>query len=528
MPAKTVAPPALPAAAAVDTEAVRAAAAALAALAQPVTDQGHQTLLSWRQIGSCYIAPETPVLLAALDPIGPLTGKTGERIGGLGAALRTFADAAEPVIAELRRLGAGGPVPPAAAARMTALIDELARAEKACAAAIRSLTAFDPAPDKIKVAERVDTTSVGVTLGIVTIGGKDVFRKTTFSDGTVLLTAIDGQELGVGASVGKVIDIGGSLTVEVGSTWRFASGPEADAFEAQLHDYLAGQQAVMFDEGAAAGVAVLGGLPPIRPPDQTISEFGVPLTATVGGDTGVVAGAVGASGTVKETVLQDMAAGTTTTIWSKEGSVEANGTVTPLGIGPQVGVGFQGLTGTTTNVVRDTATGQIVRVVLTATDSGQDTLAGNGAGPSDAGPPGQHRAPSLDPNGTIVNENTKTHLTLTTTTLDVTDGNRAAVEQWVRDGQPDGEGAVGRPDLHYPDRAVAGDAFQNALHDRAKVTRVEYGDRTDVHGIDAQIKAGWTLGVDAGVEQTSSQAGEGTYLDTAGPDDVRHPVRIPR
>ncbi len=375
MPPTTVPPPQLPPAAAVDTEAVRAAATAMLPIGQPLTDHGHQAVLSWRQIGEYYIAPETPVLLAALDPVGPLTATSGERVRGLGAALATFADAAEPIITELRRLGSGGPVTPEEATRMTALTEELNAVEAACAAAIRSLTAFDPAPEKIRVAEQVDKTSVGVTIGIVTIGGSAVFKQTTFSDGTVLLTAIDGRELGAEGSVRKVIDLGASLTVDVGSTWRFASGPEAEAFTTQLQNYLAGQRAVMFEDGAGSGVAAVGGLTPIRPPDAIISEFGLPLTAKVGGDTGRVAGEIAAGGTDKETVIQDMAAGTTATIRSEEGSLAGSATVTPFGVGPSVGAGYRSLTGSTTNVVRDTATGRVVKIILTSTDSGQNTLA---------------------------------------------------------------------------------------------------------------------------------------------------------
>ncbi len=98
----TVAAPALPPAAAVDTEAVRSAATAMVPLGQPVTDHGDQAIRTWREIGNYYIAAETPVLIAALDPIGPLTDKTGERIRGVGTALATFADAADPIIAEER------------------------------------------------------------------------------------------------------------------------------------------------------------------------------------------------------------------------------------------------------------------------------------------------------------------------------------------------------------------------------------------------------------------------------------------
>jgi hypothetical protein len=240
-----------------------------------------------------------------------------------------------------------------------------------------------------------------------------------------------------------------------------------------------------------------------------------------------VAGELEAGGTGKETVIRDMAAGTTTTIRSREGSLAESATVTPFGVGPSVGGGYEGLTESTRAVVRDTATGRIVKVILTSTGSGQNTLAGNLAGPHEDPAPGKHRAPALDPTGTFVNEDSRARVTVTTTTLDVTDENRAAVEQWIRDGQPDGDGAVGRPDLHYPDRAVPGDPFQNALHDKAKVTRVPYDDGTVTHGIDAKVTAGWTLGVEAGIERTTSEAGEATHLGTADRDGVRHPVPTP-
>jgi hypothetical protein len=522
----TVAPPALPPAAAVDTEAVRAAAAAMLPLAQPVTDHGDGAVRAWRQIGAYYIAPETPVLIAALDPAGALAEKSGERIRGLGAALGTFADAAEPIIAELRRLGTAGPVTPDQAARMTALIEELAAAEQACAAAITALTAFDPAPDRFKLSEQVDKASAAITIGFVTFGQSTVFKETRFSDGSVFLTAVDGGELSAKGALGDVLQAGAGFKIEAGSTWRFASGAEADAFKAQLTTYIEGQHAVLYEEGAALGVAAAGGLTPIRPPDQVISEFALPASAKLSGEAGVLQGDVKVEATPKETVIRDLGTGTTTTIRSEEGSVEATGTVTPFGVGPTVGGGYQGLIGSTTGTVRD-ADGQLTKVILTSTDSGQATFAENVTGPGEDPSPPRHAAPGLDPSGTIIDKDKAAQVTVTTATLDVTDANRAAVEQWVADGQRDPGTLSGDPRLHYPDTAVPGDDFQNALHDKAKVTRVTYDDVTDVDGFEAKIKAGWTFGVEGSVEETSSQAGEGTYLDVAGPDGVRHPLPIP-
>jgi hypothetical protein len=522
----TVAAPALPPAAAVDCEAVRNAATALTPLADPITDHGARATLAWRQIGDFYIAPETPVLLAALDPVRPLAGTTGERVLGLGAALRTFADGAEPVIDELHRLNTSAPVTPQEATRMTALIAELALVEQACAAAIRSLTAFDPAPDKFRVDETVDTDSLGVTVGFVTVGTSTVFKVTRFSDKTVSLTAVDAGELGVTGSLGDVLQADAGFRLEAGSTWRFGSGQEADRFRNQLDLYIKQQQAVMFQEGAASGVAAVGGGISIRPPDQVVAEFALPGSFSVSGEAGVLSGDVGGGATPKETVIQDMTSGSTTTFRSVEGNVAVNGTITPLGVGQSYGGGFQGLAGSATGTVRD-ANGQLTKVILTSTSSQEFTHHSNISGPGEDPSPGKHAAPGREPAATYVDSTASSQVTVTTTSLDVTDDNRAAVEQWVAGGQRDPGTLSGDPHLHNPTTAVQGDAFQNALHDRARVTQVTYDDVTDTTGIDAEIKAGWTLGVDGSVESTTSHAGEGTYLDSPDRDGVRHAVPIP-
>jgi hypothetical protein len=525
VPTPTVAPPDLPPAAGVDTAAIRAAASALTPLGQPVADLGDAAIRAWRHIGDYYIARETPVLIAALDPIGPLTEKSGERVRGLGAALATFADAAEPIIAELRRLGGGGPVTPEDAARMTALIEELAAVERDCATAIRALTGSSLAPDRFKVGEEVAKGAFAITVGPVKIGQSATFKETVFSDGSVLLTAQDGAELTGKGALGP-IEAGGGVKIEAGSTWKFASQDEADAFKARLSQYLIAQHAVMFEEGAALGVAAAGGLTPIRPPDMVISEFAAPVSAKVSGDTGVLAGDGKAEVTPKVTVLRDMATGSTTTTYSQEGYVEANGTVTPFAVGPGVGGGFQKLAGSTTGITED-ANGRITKVILTSTDSAQGTFSEPVAGPGKDPSPPKHAAPGVDPSGKIIDKSKATDLTLTTTTLDVTDENRAAVERWVAGGRRDAGGLTGDIRQHYPVASTPGDDFQNALHDKAKVTRVTYDDVTDVDGFEAKIKAGWSLGIEGSVEHTSSHEAEGTYLDAPGPDDVRREVPIP-
>jgi hypothetical protein len=521
MPTPTVAPPDLPPAAGVDTAAIRAAATALTPLGQPIADLGDAAIRAWRHIGDYYIARETPVLIAALDPVGPLTEKSGARIRGLGTALATFADAAEPIIAELRRLGGGGPVTPADAARMTALIEELAAAERDCVTAITALTASGLAPDRFKVGEEAGKGAFAITVGPVKIGQSSAFKETVFSDGSVLLTAQDGAELAGKGALGP-IEVGGGVKIEAGSTWKFASGPEADEFKARLSQYLMAQHAVMFEEGAALGVAAAGGLTPIRPPDMVISEFAVPTSVKVAKEAGVFAVDGKVEVTPKETVIRDMGTGTTTTIVSLEANAEANGSVSPsAGVGPGAAAGGQGLIGSTTGTVQDPS-GKLTKVILTSTDSVQGTASVNGHGKEPAG-----AEPGVDPSVKISDKDKTTQVTVTTTTLDVTDANRAVVERWVASGRPDPGFLGGNPRLHKPVIAVPGDDFQNALHDKAKVTTVTYDDVTDVKGLEAKVKAGWSLGVEGSVEQTSSHEAEGTYLDAPGPDGVRREVPIP-
>lgn len=521
MPTPTVAPPDLPPAAGVDTAAIRAAATALTPLGRPVADLGDAAIRAWRHIGDYYIALETPVLIAALDPIGPLTEKSGERISGLGAALATFADAAEPIIAELHRLGGGGPVPPEDAARMTALIEELAAVERDCATAIRALTGSSLAPDRFKVGEEVGKAAVAITIGPLKIGQSSSFKETVFSDGSVLLTALDGAELTGKGSSGP-IEVGGGVKIEAGSTWKFASGPEADEFKARLSAYLFAQHAVLYEEGAALGVAAAGGLTPIRPPDMVISELALPVSVKATGKAGVFTADGKVEVTPKVTVLRDMGTGTTTTTVSQEVYLEANGSVSPVaGVGPGAAGGGQGLIGSTTGTVQDSS-GRITKVILTSTDSLQGTVSVDGHGKEPAG-----AEPGVDPSVKINDKDKATQVTLTTTTLDVTDANRAAVERWVASGQPDPGFLSGDPRLHHPVTAVPGDDFQTALHDEAKVITVTYDDVTDVKGLEAEIKAGWSLGIEGSVEQTSSHESEATYLDAPGPDDVRREVPIP-
>jgi hypothetical protein len=517
-------PPALPPIPDVDPAAVRDAAAGLAPLGPAIADDGDRTIRTWRQVGSWYVAPETPVLLAALDPVGPLTLRCADRVGGVARALTAYADQVEPALTELRRL-AHGRVTPEQVTRAGALVAEIEAADQECARAIRALAAFDFRPPSYRVGEQVDTARVAVTIGFFTIGQSAVFKETTLSDGTVLLTAVDAGELGV-TGTAKVIDLGGGVTLENGSTWRFRNAAEAAALREQLDAYVYQQRALLYDDtgGAAAGVAIFGGVPAPRPPDLVVTEVGATASADGTLPVGVAEGTGHAEFAGKVTTIRDLATGATTVVESREGSASGAVGVTPLvGASHTYGAGGGGTLGSSVAVTRD-ASGRITRVLLTSTGSAEGSV--NAGATTDSDPSGgKHRAPS--PTGSVGGEHRAGQVTVTTTALDVTDANRAAVEAWDAAGRPDGGPVVtGDADLHYPATRVPGDPFQNALHDGARVTRATYDESTHAYNLDASIDAGWSLGFEAGAEETVSTAADADYLGPADPDGTRRPVPL--
>lgn len=111
-------------------------------------------------------------------------------------------------------------------------------------------------------------------------------------------------------------------------------------------------------------------------------------------------------------------------------------------------------------------------------------------------------------------------LTVTTTTLDITNqAQRDIVDRWLT-SNPDHQLAVSA-ESYRPDHLVAGDPFQNLMYTNATVSNVEYANVTDKTGFAAEVKLGVAFGVDFSYESTESNASDATYLDVAGADGVR-------
>lgn len=107
-------------------------------------------------------------------------------------------------------------------------------------------------PPVCQVAQSEERHNAVLHIGPVDVGGNSGFIKTVMSDGTVTLTAAEGQMFGGsggfgaeirsggGMHLGGTVDFGGGITVGSGDTWTF----EGDDAEAQAEEFGSSQMRV--------------------------------------------------------------------------------------------------------------------------------------------------------------------------------------------------------------------------------------------------------------------------------------------
>lgn len=520
----------------IDFIALKAVAAVLVHLASAVTDDGSQTVREWRRSSDYYVAPESPALLGALDPLIVRARAAGDRIAGLQPVLDHYASEAERIITEIRRLEADPATDPQGIADQARLIEqrkaELDALEADTAAQIRRLFAAALVPERVRVGEEVVKASLALTGGLfaggISIGPNATFKITRFSDGTLQVTVLNGAAAEGTLHAGSLVDLGGGFTVEAGSTWKLQDQAEYEDFQAQLVDQIFRQQASL-EPGGAFGAALADELNPLRPPDLTVAEGSAPFSATLNlNQLPGLESAHSAEVTFKQTVTTDHATGLTTTTTNRELAGTSGGELAP---GAAVGVAQGGGTaGSTTAAVRDPS-GQLTKVILTSTERSEDTLGGGLRGEThqpldpDAG---RHRT-SQDPiTGKIIDETTNADLTVTTTTIDIaTPEERAAAEQFLATETNDPYGALDDPETYHPDRAVPGDAFQNLAHDKGTVAEQDFREVTSRQRAEAGVDVGIEAGIEGEVESTRTELTGNRHLEPSGPDGVRRSAPSP-
>ena len=142
-----------------DPAAIRDAGRGLSSAAGPVADQGAQVARTWRGCEPFYVAPESPVLVAALDPVVTDTDVLSDRLDATGGLLSRYADRIEPLLEQARAIVSFvGPVDPETAAaneqRLNAILMELSALDLELAGAIRGLiggSPLNPVPGRIKI-----------------------------------------------------------------------------------------------------------------------------------------------------------------------------------------------------------------------------------------------------------------------------------------------------------------------------------------------------------------------------------------
>jgi hypothetical protein len=424
------------------------------------------------------------------------------------------------------------------------ILADLAAAEQACAATIEGLAdnaGFTGVPAKSKVGEHTDKTSSVLKIGVIRVGGTHAFTVTEFSDGSVMITFVDTRELGATFGLGGQVALGASgagakvelepgVVVGVGDSWIFPPGQDPAPLLDQLHTYEIRRELELSPD-AGVGVALADVIKPLQlpPPTLVASDLEGKLqgSAKIGPETpGTLdpGGSLTLNGSTKTAVAHNTTDGSTITTTTSEDSAALAATLTGRRNtgGVAFGLDGKGTLQETTAVTRDTA-GNATKVILTSTHEVAGKLESSpisGAAPADPANPFGPADPG-GVSGKAKDSETIARLATTTTTLEVTDANRQIVEQALAHGD------VNTPDTVHPDHAVAGQPFQELLHTDATVTDVEYEKTVHKDGIEAEVKEGVTVGVEASVESTDVQATHATRLDRPGPDGVRHPVDFP-
>jgi hypothetical protein len=145
---------------AIDTAGLRAVASALPPDGLALTRQAEVVVRTWIGLAEVYEAPESPVLVSALDPVRASARLHQARVDAVAPILDRFAAEVEDVVRQLDALRArAGSATGAAAARIEEevldLLAQVVTAEQAAGADIRAVT--DEPPSKPGYAHAVDS-----------------------------------------------------------------------------------------------------------------------------------------------------------------------------------------------------------------------------------------------------------------------------------------------------------------------------------------------------------------------------------
>ena len=533
----------------INVAALKAVVAVLVQLASAISDDGAQTVREWRHSQDYYVAPESPALLGALDPLIVRAQAARDRLAGLAPVLDHYATEAERIISEIRRLeaspatGASGQADQAE--QIARLQAELEALEADTAAQIRRLFAANLVPERVRVGEEVVKASFALSGGLADRGDKPRSER-DLQDHQVQRRHRPGhraQRRGGRRRVARRAD-GESRRRFRGRGRQHLEAPGRGRVRASSRPSSTSQifreRARLDPDGGAFGALLADERDPLRPPDLVVTEGAAPFSGsfTVDKVPGLDVSVEGEA-TFKQTVTQDQATGATTTTTNREYSGTAGGELSAPGAGGAPGplqnsgsglgsAAGGGLHGSGTGAVRD-ANGQLTKVILTTTERSEATsgLGGQGEVQKQLDPnAGRHSKDLIT--GKIVEETTNADVTVTTTAIDIsTPEERALAERFLAEETNDAAGALDDQETYRPVRPVPGDDFQNLAHRKGIVTEQDFHEVTDPYGVEAGVDAGPEAGLEAGVETTRTELRGNRYLEPPGADDERRSAPTP-
>lgn len=403
-------------------------------------------------------------------------------------------------------------------------------------------------PDKCRISEKGEKYASVIKIGFIKIGENAGFVVTTYSDGSVTMTATNGSEVGAtggfGADAawgqveaGAKVDFGGGLKFDYGSTWSFEDAAQAEQFKDQLDDYLYDQWAMTHPVCSPMGICMPRPTKGTKPPPVPSTTFGgITVTGEVNAQLGVsattgtaplteakmteqkVSGALSAD--AKWTVTNDNK-GTPDDARDDTRTYVTNMTLNPK-LTSQIGLatgGVGSMVGMSLSITKN-ADGKITQVKIVSTS---EVTGSSGAevGGSVSNGSGDDKTSG---GGSVKDTTTDGDVVVTENVLDL-DPSDAANQQIVTDWLG-GNGDYAWPglvSLNAVDPSVAdpSDPFAMLMHNEATSSSVAYDKVTDVQGFALNVKFGLAFGADFTMESSDTKATEAAYLGAPRPDGTR-------
>jgi hypothetical protein len=413
-------------------------------------------------------------------------------------------------------------------------------------------------PGVCMLKETEESYATAITIGFVEFGENSGFIIQEFSDDTVRATVTDGASFGVTGGVasatfdtdklgsgnagGVDVELGANLSFAYGDTWEFENLAEWDAMHDELDAYLMQQTQFKHDVGGGSYVYTwLFGefLEPPKDPQVSFSTVGVEVAVDAVAGVRVPAGA---------NPKPDPKGGaskpsTTTPDMTKPGST-AEALADPEYLDPGIGVSLSATAGGEVTVETNHESGEksYTFALSGSVSAGADAVVAHasaggtveGAFTTTYDKDGEltqlafgstyalEYEASLGNDALPVSASTGSggsQSVVTTTTLAVTDENRAQVERWVS------QRATGAT-LALPFSAMlptkpSDDPFQQLLYEEGKTSRITYDNVVDEDSFGLAVKKGWELGFSISAKEATATKAEAEFLGAPRSDAVR-------